>query len=951
MRKYQVATLFRATVMAGVLMLQAGYGFAAGQNATTVKNRITGAVDMLQTSRLQHDIHPLAKRAQDLGLASDAVKMPWMTLFFQMTATQQAALTRLLAAQQDPASPTYHKWLTPEQFGAQFGMSPGDMQTVSSWLRQQGFSINATARGGQWISFAGTAGQVRHTFGTTIHNVSLDGENHIAALSDPVLPTAIANVVSSLHGLDDFRLKPRVRTRQVKPDFTSSVSGNHYFAPGDFYTIYNTNPLLTAGIKGAGVTIAVMGQTDISTSDVAAFRSASGLSTTNLPRTQLFGPDPGSRAADLPEAQLDVEWSGAVAPDASILFVNSTDVIGTSLVQAIDNNLAPIISISYGNCEFNFASIAQLNTLNATFQYANSLGITIVGPSGDSGATDCDGGTDASGSPYTSAIYGLAVDFPASSPYVTAVGGTTFDDGSGSYWSATNGGDGGSATVANIPAKVWNDTNQFQTTNNQGQTVSNGLSSGGGGASQIFAKPTWQIGPGVPNDYARDLPDLSFNASPNHDGYLYCYSGSCTNGYRDAKNNLSVVGGTSASTPSFAGILALVMSKMGGQRIGNANPAIYALANSGSYSTIFHDVTVGNNQSPCAAGTTNCPTGGNIGYTAATGYDLASGWGSLDTTQFVNAFATANTGGLGRQLASNTFLTISSSNPVLSAPVTLTTSTTAATASNGAPSSGSVPAGSVQFVIDGTAFGTPVLLNGSGVATLTTTTIPVGSHQVTSVYQGSSVYATSESSGSIVVGPDFTLSPPTGTLTVSSPGQTSSALPLTFTSSNGFSGTVTVSFASAANASTTSLTNSTYNSANGTYAVSVPANGSITCSLTVGTAAAKAVADPSAPRVQHAGLAGAGRLGWITAAGTMTLAGMLFLVPATRRRAWAPLLALSLLAVLASGLGCGSGIAPTQPGTTTTGTATGSYALSVTATAPSGSTTITQTSNLTLVVN
>ena len=240
-----------------------------------------------------------------------------------------------------------------------------------------------------------------------------------------------------------------------------------------------------------------MGQTDISLTDGAAFRAASGLPA-NAPTVRVFGSDPGTSAEsnEVAEAQLDVEWSGAVAPNATILFVNSTDVLNTSLQSAVTTNVAPIISISYGLCEPD-SDVSSLDSFNQLFQEANAQGQTIVGQSGDSGATDCD---------YLSlqAAQGLNVDFPASSPFVTSMGGTEFNEGAGTYWSTTNGTTAGSAT-SYIPETVWNDSG------------TSGLSAGGGGLSQIFSKPAWQVGNGVPADGSRDVPDISFSASPNHD--------------------------------------------------------------------------------------------------------------------------------------------------------------------------------------------------------------------------------------------------------------------------------------------------------------------------------------------------------------------------------------------------------------------------------------------------
>ena len=317
------------------------------------------------------------------------------------------------------------------------------------------------------------------------------------------------------------------------------------------------------------------------------------------------------------------------------------DALLNAMTGAVDNAVAPIISSSYGLCE-SLNTVATLNTLNQLFQEANVKGITVVGSGGDAGATDCDETGLAS--------EGLNVDFPASSPFVTAAGGTMFTadvNTPGTYWSSSNGTGGGSA-LTYIPEQPWNET-----------TPTGGLTpggAGGGGASAFFAKPAWQLvnttGMGnTPNDDSRDVPDIAFNAASNHDGYIVCSQGSCVNGFLSSSGTLNVFGGTSFVAPSFAGIVAVVEQKLGGKAnvgIGNINPILYGLANGPTYSSVFHDITTGNNSVPCSQGTPNCPNGGSIGYNAGIGYDQASGLGSIDVTNLVNSWASAIPAGGGR---------------------------------------------------------------------------------------------------------------------------------------------------------------------------------------------------------------------------------------------------------------------------------------------------------------
>ena len=338
---------------------------------------------------LQHTIPPRARIANDLGSAPANTKLNTLSLRFNMTPAQQADLTQLMIDQQNPSSPNYHKWLTPEQFGARFGLSSADIGKVSAWLTSKGFTVTGVARSSTFISFSGTIAQAQQAFGTSIHTLSLNGEQHISNVTDPVLPSSIAGVVTGITGLDDFKLRPRIRVRSVKvdplqPSYTQNTNGtvSHYIAPADFYTIYDVNSLISNGTNGTGIKVAVVGQVDLIPTDISSFRSAAGLPA-NAPTLQLAGTDPGPPTSsgngptvgDLQESSLDVEWAGAAAPDASIIFVYGVDVFVNSLTQAIDNSVAPIITNSYGQCE-SLETQSQMNIYNQLFQEANVKGIT-----------------------------------------------------------------------------------------------------------------------------------------------------------------------------------------------------------------------------------------------------------------------------------------------------------------------------------------------------------------------------------------------------------------------------------------------------------------------------------------------------------------------------------------------------------------------------------------------
>lgn len=744
------------------------------QAQVILQDRIVQPIDSVSMSPLTGSVHPLAKAEFDQGVADNSKVLGGMTINFKRTEAQEASLKALLQAQQDPASPSYHKWLTQAQFGQLFGMSAADLGKVSAWLQQEGFTVNSIPPSNNAISFSGNIAAVERAFQTQIHNYSVNGETHFANATQISLPSAVAATVSSVRGLDDFRLKPRLqfaKSREVasNPHFTSGLSGAHYVAPGDFAVIYDVNPLYQVGNTGKGVTIAVIGQTDIVPADITDFRGAAGLTANDptvvtVPGTTPLSAAAGSASNDLAETDLDLEWSGGVATGASIVLVNSGDIF-TSLQYAIQNPIPvpgntagiaiPIISQSYGACEGAFKP-GDPNTIDGWLAQANSQGQTVVLAAGDTGAADCDD------SGVTSATQGLAIDYPGSSAYVTDLGGSEFmgdgtaanpQTGAGTYWSANGSGSVSDDLITSaksyIPEMAWNDT-AYALTQPNGT-----LSAGGGGVSALWPKPSWQTGvPGIPADGHRDVPDISLNSSPDHDGYLYCtqvltqgspttYVSSCqatsfrlSDGSQSDTNNLTSAGGTSFAAPSFAGLLAIIEQKLGSAGgLGNINPALYQLAaNATTYASTFHDITTGNNQVPCTTGTTNCPSGSNpvIGYVAGTGYDLATGLGSVDANKLATAFGTVTF-----STATTTTLAVSPASPLVGATVTLTATVK--------PGSGTTaPTGTVTFTVDGTALASPPALT-NGVAATTTTFSTGGPHTVFATYSGASSFFVSTS--------------------------------------------------------------------------------------------------------------------------------------------------------------------------------------------------------------
>jgi uncharacterized protein (TIGR03437 family) len=541
---------------------------------------------------------------------------------------------------------------------------------------------------------------------TSIHNYLVNGKKHFANAIDPQVPAALAGVVSGFLGLHDFTPKPALHPIPIGnfPDYNSS-GGSHALAPADFATIYDLNPLYTAGFDGTGQSIAIVGESDILITDIRGFRNRFSLPV-NDPKMVPYGADPGFNDAQF-EGNLDVEWSGAVAPRATIYYVYGANVF-TALSFAVNTNTAPVISESYAGCEIDDAPFVFRTVL----QQANAQGITVLNSSGDSGGGSC----DAQGVGPLSTL-GLSVNFPVNLPEVTGVGGTMFNDSTGAYWGPRNSPNLGSA-LSYIPEIAWNEN-----------SLADGLLAGGGGASRFFSKPDWQSGPGVPNDGARDVPDIALSAAV-HDPYLVTYQ---------SPSALYGVGGTSASSPSMAGIVAILnqyVVKQGFQKtagLGNINPQLYRLAQSAP--AAFHDITSGNNIVPCEQGSPDCLTG-SFGYAAGPGYDQATGLGSIDANVFITSWNMAVS-------PVSMTLTSSAATVTLNDAVTLTATVASATGAG-------TPAGTVSFFAYGVPLGSAVLGPVAGAATASVTApawmLSTGNNTITAQYAGNAAFSSGAAS-------------------------------------------------------------------------------------------------------------------------------------------------------------------------------------------------------------
>jgi len=788
-----------------VLLL--GGGIAAAQTTP----RITAPIDATQRVSVAHSVHPLATANHDLGAVDPGQSLERLILVLGTSADQELQLRTLLDSQQTAGSVDYHRWLTPGEFGRRFGPAPGDLQQVKNWLEQQGFRVGSVAGSGRWIEFSGTVQQVNDAFQTSLHRYQVAGATHIANATAVSVPAALAPVVRGVLTLHDFFSRPLLTHHYliqrnaagtfvpVNPDFTYNPGDFHYLTPADYANIYNFAPVYQQGITGSGQSIAIVARSKVELTDVETFRKIFNLPASD-PQMIVNGNDPGFTGDDdSVEASLDAQWAGAIAPAAAIKLVVSassptTDGVDLSAAYIVDNNLAGIMSVSFGDCEQDLGATENA-FWTGLWQQAAAQGISVFVSSGDTGAAGCD--VIESSGPATG---GLQVNGLASTPFNTAVGGTQFqENGNDSvFWNAQNG-SGFKSAAGYIPEAVWNESCD-PTVPNSSCSLDDlyELAAGSGGVSTIYSKPGWQTGSGVPNDGHRDVPDVSLAAAANHDGYLFCFEGSCqtTTDSQGAPLLLQadVVGGTSASSPSFAGLLALVNQKTGGQQ-GLANYLLYKLAAGENFSAcdssaqvspavrapncIFNDVTAGNNNVP-----------GQIGYSATPGFDLASGLGSVNAANLVNAW---NSAAANFQGSRTTLSAMANGAPVNSISFQHGNAVSLAALVQ-AISGSATPSGYVSFLTDRFgAVGDGALASGGFTGTFNT--LPGGNYNLTAHYPGDGIFGGSDSNAiPVSITPEnsvVTLSTSFGSATsVTAPYGASFSVQATVTSASGY-GTAT----------------------------------------------------------------------------------------------------------------------------------------------------------------
>lgn len=808
----RVCKIFLA--LAGVLLCDCFSGQASAQVAsnaaskslsggqTEVPARITQVIDPSKLVTLKGNVHPLARPEFDRGPVSDAQPMQRMMLLLERSAEQEAALRQLLEEQQTKDSPNFHKWLTPEQFGRQFGPADADIATVVSWLQAQGFSEVKVGAGRVVIEFSGNAGMVRNAFHTEINKFVVNGKERQANASDPQIPAALAPVVAGVVSLNNFPRRPmshrvgtftRMNDGRVVPQFTGSSGQFFAVGPADFAKIYN----VPATLDGTGAKIAIIGNSNINVQDVRDFRALFGLAA-NDPNVVLNGPDPGvQKDGGEGEADLDVQWSGAVAPKAQIDFIVTEDTLTDSGIDmgafyVVDNNTDDVMSLSFGSCEPNLGSAGNA-FFNNLWEQAAAQGITVTVSAGDNGSAGCD---DFNNSKLAS--NGLAVNGIASTPFNIAVGGTDFDDFTtqSTFWNSSNTTDGTRESALGYIHEIpWNDSCAAGATSTNLSTVcsatSNIVAASGGQSNcststtvgnQINCisgtpKPSFQSGV-TPIDGVRDLPDVSLFASDGPQSksfYVVCEAdaipaGSSPSCASSGSFSFEAVGGTSASSPSFAAIIALIGQSEAAagrsRRQGNANFVLYTLARTASNlcdssniplppnplpaGCIFYDVTHGNNSVPCSAKSSGCSsttTGNGVlvdpankttaAWTAQPGYDYATGLGTVNVANLAAAWGT----GLGSFKGTTTSLKINNSTSTVN--ITHGTPVTAQVTVNSTTTG--TPTGDVSLLAPTAVNGGIAAATLSGnLATLTNVLLPGGSYTVKAHYAGDGTFAASD---------------------------------------------------------------------------------------------------------------------------------------------------------------------------------------------------------------
>ncbi len=703
--------------------------------------------------------------ASDRGPAPANGRLDRVLVLLAPTPAQQHALTARLESVQTPGSVEYHRWLTPSAFADKYSNSASDVAAVAAWLESQGLQNVSIAAGRGWIEVSGSVAQFEHAFSTSIHVASSSAGPRFILASSVSVPGPLARLIQGIASLDGALSAAAITEPQPLEisgaELIKQESSSHPAAltPQFVGSFLHLDALDSAGMDGAGEQIAIPSRSNLNAQDVVEFRETFHLSAAPI-AVLPDGPDPGL-GAEQGSATLSASWVGAAAPGAQILLVpaastTATDGLDLALAAIVDGALAHTVVVGYSVCEAALSPAHQA-LYAALYRQAAAEGIAVIAAAGDSGASAC----TRAGS-LTQVDEGLGVNALASTPWNTAVGVAAFSS------------DGDALGDARLAA--WSPVN-----------TADPAFAGGGGNSSLYAAPEWQGTITQANSMRqnRSLPDLALPtaldgaASP---GLAFCFSGNTAS----TGCTLYRAGGSSASAAIFAGVAARLAQKYGAQ--GNVAPGLYALSNT---SGVFTDIDLGSARLPCAAGSADCDGSGFIGFSAASGYDLATGLGSVDAHALVSRWHVLVTG-TGKVTVNNTI----NAGQVIDPGASLALSGNVVS-----DTGGPAPTGIVTFydLTTSTDLADVTLVPGTGGTSSASKTITgvlgLGAHNIVVDYGGDSVYAgnyspavlveVESSTTSVVVTTDSPIYAPgtafVATATITSPNATAGAPPPTGT--------------------------------------------------------------------------------------------------------------------------------------------------------------------------
>jgi hypothetical protein len=815
-------------LVATAAILTSSFGLA--QNSTVLP-RIKTQIDDTKLTKLSGNVAFGIRSASDLGEADSSTQLTHIRLLLSRSTQQNQALTQYMADLQDKTSPSYHKWLTPEQFGKLYGPADSDIAAIVAWLESRGLKVEPLSPGRTNIAFSGTVSQVEEALHVQIHSFQGRGQQFYSNVGEPSIPAALTSVVSGIARLDTLHPTPHHIATQVGqmnpgtkrlepvaahgdsklgPNLTlgSGTASDPYFlymVPGDAATIYDTPTTYNANFPlgtytdGSGVTIGIGGDATILAQTVQDYRLQ--FLGTNSTAVTITNVDGVTSTSDADEAYIDTELSGGLAPGASIHYYTSTDLF-SAIDQAISDNTVDIFSLSFGACELDFSS-ADNASISSMWQQAAAQGIAVTVSTGDSGAAGCDATADSQGNNIATATEGLAVNGLASTPYNIAVGGTDMDGLLSSFTNYVSLTQSTGATyyrsaLKYIPESTWNDSTQADgkiSANYPYTGTSANIVGGSGGKSSCstnttpaneatqgtctsgYAKPTWQRGTGVPSDSVRDLPDVSLMAGNGYDPatWLVCTDDTYTSNNVTYTTNCVTQSNGSFSFNAFGGTstaapaFAGILALVEQKTGGRLGQAAVELYDlyNGSHASSIFHDTTVGNNSVSCTAGTTNCAKNTAGYYYLSGYDTTTGYDLATGMGSVDVNQLVTYWGTGVGATKPTVTVTPASSSVASSQ-SLTVAVAVSGSAKAGDGSTATPTGTVTLT-SGTYTSSTATLSSAGSYTFT---IPAGSltkgaNSLTVSYSGDANFASATGTGSV---------------TVTAPGLSLSSSSLTFAS-------------------------------------------------------------------------------------------------------------------------------------------------------------------------